>query len=240
VSIDWTTAASLGTAAGTLVLAIATFASVRSANRATRIAQRQFEIGLRPILAPSRLEDLPQKVMFRDRHWVKLEGGRAVVEEVDGVVYLAMLVRNVGNGMAIIESWEPSAGLKLSDDPWGSPDEFRSQTRTLWISPNDVAFWQGALRDQSDAQWRDVSAGVAKGELTVDLFYRDHDGGQRTISRFSLIRREVHSPGEEGGDADGAVDQEPGIGDGSSDSGMNETRDVWWVSLSFHRSLDDE
>ena len=85
------------------MLAVATFSAVRSANRSARIAERSFEIGLRPILAPSRLEDPPQKVMFHDRHWVVLEGGRAVVEVVDGVVYLAMLVRNVGSGMAIID-----------------------------------------------------------------------------------------------------------------------------------------
>jgi hypothetical protein len=60
------------------VLAVATFSSVRSANRAARIAERAFEIGLRPIMAPSRLEDPTQEVMFRDRHWVTLEGGRAV------------------------------------------------------------------------------------------------------------------------------------------------------------------
>ena len=111
---NWTTISSLATAGGTLVLAVATFSAVRSANRSARIAERSFEIGLRPILAPSRLEDPPQKVMFRDRHWVVLEGGRAVVEVLDGVVYLAMLVRNVGSGMAIIESWEPFPGQRSS------------------------------------------------------------------------------------------------------------------------------
>jgi hypothetical protein len=236
VTTDWTTVSSLATAGGTLVLALATFASVRSANRATRIAQRSFEIGLRPILAPSRLEDLPQKVMFMDRHWVKLEGGRAVVEEVDGVVYLAMLIRNVGNGMAIIEAWQPSAGLKLSDDPWGSPEEFRPQTRSLWISPSDVAFWQGALRDESDALQRSISAGVSEGELTVDLFYRDHNGGQPTISRFSLIRRDL-PPTPEAGAAGGAADGADGNGDSDAVAAA-EPRQNWWVSLSLHHNLD--
>jgi len=41
--VDWTTVASLGTAAGPLVLAAATFASVRSANRAARAAQRSLD-----------------------------------------------------------------------------------------------------------------------------------------------------------------------------------------------------
>ena len=121
MNVDWTTVSSLATAGGTLVLAVATFAAVRSANRSARISQRSFEIGLRPILAPSRLEDPPQKVMFADRHWVKLEGGRAVVEAVDGVVYLAMLIRNVGTGMAIIEGWQPFAGQFCSHAPTVGP-----------------------------------------------------------------------------------------------------------------------
>jgi len=221
---DATSISSLATAGGTLVLGIATFAAVRSANRAARIAERSFQIGLRPILAPSRLEDPPQKVMFRDRHWVKLEGGRAAVEVVDGIVYLAMLVRNVGNGMAIIEAWEPFPGQKAVNDPWGSASDFRQQTRALWIAPNDVAFWQGALRDADQLQ-QSVAAGVADGAITVDLLYLDHEGGQRTVSRFSLIRRESHPP--ESGEND-----TPGSEDGSGDQ--------WWVSLSMHHTLDHD
>ena len=218
---NWTTVSSLATAGGTLVLAVATFSAVRSANRSARIAERSFEIGLRPILAPSRLEDPPQKVMFRDRHWVVLQGGRAVVEVADGVVYLAMLVRNVGSGMAIIESWQPFPGQRTSSDPWGEIEDFRPQTRALWIAPGDVAFWQGALRDQTDPLQGAVASAVADGALTIDLLYLDHEGGQRTASRFSLIRREDHQPGEE---TDGAEE-------------ANRSRSEWWVSLAWHRDF---
>ena len=231
--IDWTVVSSLATAGGTLVLAVATFSAVRSANRSARIAERSFEIGLRPILAPSRLEDPPQKVMFRDRHWVVLQGGRAVVEVLDGVVYLAMLVRNVGNGMAIIQAWEPFPGQRTSSDEWGSIDDFRPQTRALWIAPGDVAFWQGALRDEDDSLQKAVSSAVAHdGALTVDLLYFDHEGGQRTVSRFSLVRREGgRSEGGEGGEASS---------DWSGASGATEAAgNQWWVSLSWHRTLGD-
>jgi hypothetical protein len=74
LAANWTTISSLATAGGTLVLGIATFAAVRSANRAARIAERSFQIGLRPVLAPSRLEDAPQKVMFVDHHWMTRRG----------------------------------------------------------------------------------------------------------------------------------------------------------------------
>jgi hypothetical protein len=61
---DWTTVSSLATGVGTLVLAVATFASVRSANRAARAAERSLLAGLRPLLVPSRLQDADQKVFF--------------------------------------------------------------------------------------------------------------------------------------------------------------------------------
>ncbi len=50
--IDWVTVSALATAGGTLVLAVATFGSVRSANRAARAAGRSLLAGLRPLLMP--------------------------------------------------------------------------------------------------------------------------------------------------------------------------------------------
>jgi len=139
-----------------------------------------------------------------------------------------MLVRNVGNGMAIIQAWEPFPGQRTSSDEWGSIDEFRPQTRALWIAPGDVAFWQGALRDEGDSLQRAVSSAVAHdGALTVDLLYFDHEGGQRTVSRFSIVRRE----GGEGGQAS----SEGGGASGGGQASGNQ----WWVSLSWHRTLGD-
>ncbi|MGZ4592973.1 MAG: hypothetical protein ACXV3C_03850 [Actinomycetes bacterium] len=73
--VDWATVSSLATAAGTLVLAAATFASVRSANRAARAAERSLLAGLRPVLLPSRLQDAPEKIHFVDGHWVVAADG---------------------------------------------------------------------------------------------------------------------------------------------------------------------
>ena len=209
---DWATIASFATAGGTLVLAAATFSAVRSSNKSARIAERSFQIGLRPVLAPSRLEDAPQKVMFVDRHWVTLEGGQAVVEEVDDVIYLAMLVRNVGRGMAVIESWLPYASQVSSADERVAPDDFRPQTRALWVPPGDVAFWQGALREPTESIFEPMRRAVASGAVSIDLLYRDHEGGQRTVSHFSMVRR----GGEPGG-----------------------PEATWWSSLGNHRSLDE-
>lgn len=72
---DWATIASLATAGGTLVLAVSTFASVRSANRAARAAEQSLLVGLRPLLVPSRLQDAEQKILFVDRKLLVAPGG---------------------------------------------------------------------------------------------------------------------------------------------------------------------
>src|SRR5437588_1548525 len=97
----WSDAPNLATGVGTLVLAVATFASVRSANRSARVAEQALQEQRRPILAPSRLEDPLQKIMFVDNHWVRAEGSRGVAEFIDGSVYLALSLRNVGAGIGV-------------------------------------------------------------------------------------------------------------------------------------------
>src|SRR5258708_9903502 len=49
----WVTLADVGTAVGTLVLAGATFISVRASAHSTRIAERALLAGQRPLLAPA-------------------------------------------------------------------------------------------------------------------------------------------------------------------------------------------
>ena len=105
LTIDWTTVATFATALGTLVLAVATFAAVRSANRAARIAEAAFQVNLRPVLVTSRLEDPVQKIRWVDDHWAQLEGSQASVELVDGSIYLAISLRNVGSGLAVTFGW---------------------------------------------------------------------------------------------------------------------------------------
>ena len=147
---DWVTISSLATAGGTLVLAAATFASVRSANRAARTAERALQVGLRPLLLPSRLEDPLIKVMWVDGHHSRLEGGRATIEVVDGVIYLAMSLRNVGSGMAVLHGWHPAARGLQADEPHAKPERFRAQARDLYVPPGDVGFWQAAFRDAAE------------------------------------------------------------------------------------------
>jgi hypothetical protein len=190
VAADWVTISSLATGAGTLVLAVATFASVRSANRAARVAEDSLLASVRPLLLPSRQGDEPLKVGFADNHWVRVAGGAGTVEVTDDAVYLAMSLRNAGNGIAVLDGWriERAAGFGLAERP--ELTDFRHLTRDLYIASGDVYFWQGAIRDRQDPARQVIADRLAAGDrIVIDLLYSDQHGGQRVISRFSLLPR---------------------------------------------------
>ncbi|HEY6624466.1 MAG TPA: hypothetical protein VIX85_11570 [Acidimicrobiales bacterium] len=191
MATDWSTIASLGTAVGTLFLGVATFSSVRSANRTAKIAEESLQVGLRPLLVATRPDDRPERVMFMDDRFVTVDGGRAAVEWDGDVVYFVMPIRNVGNGVALLHGWEviPERLLGVQDRP--DPDSFRRQTRDLYIPNGDQGFWQGAMRDSAD-EMRPAVLEAAKNRtaMTIDLLYGDYEGGQRTISRFGLVPKE--------------------------------------------------
>ncbi len=190
---EWATIASLATALGTLVLAIATFGSIRSANRAARIAEQALRVNQRPLLMPSRLTDPPQKLFFRDRY-VMLEGGRGAAEVENGIVYLGISLRGVGDGLAVLHGWRFMAGREeVPERP--SLAEFRPQGLDIMIAPGDIGFWEGAFRDSDDPQYDEAVTAVKDGEiLTIDLLYGDNDGGQRVISRVTLRRSGLDRP----------------------------------------------
>lgn len=188
-STDWSTISSLATGAGTLVLAVATFASVRSANRSARVAEVALQEQRRPVLAPSRIEDPLQKIMFFEEHWVRAAGSRGVAEHIDGNVYLAISLRNVGAGIGVCQAWTASAGQKSSrtSPHHVAEDQFRSQSRDLYIPGGDIGMWQGAIRDHHDPVYADLVAAIeARAPITIELLYTDQVGDQRTISRFGL------------------------------------------------------
>lgn len=184
---DWVTISSLGTAGGTLVLAVATFASVRSANRSARIAETSLLEQRRPILVHSRLDDPLQKIMFGDGRWVSAEGSRAVVEHENGNVYLAISLRNVGQGVGVLRGWDVWPETQGGRSDHRDPGEFRQTIRDLFIPPGDIGLWQGALRDDSE----EIHGALLRNHGTrrsfaVDLLYSDHAGEQRAISRFTI------------------------------------------------------
>lgn len=192
---DWGTVASLATALGTLVLAIATFAAIRSANTSARTAERALLAGLRPVLAPSRREDPELKVNYGDRKWVKIPpaGGVAELGGGDGSmgsadpVYLAANLRNVGTGMAVLHGWVFYPQWHRSNDHMPLED-FRRLNRDLYVPPGDIGFWQAAFRDDTDPQYEHARAVVETHDAwTVELLYGDTEGGQRAIVRITMF-----------------------------------------------------
>jgi hypothetical protein len=202
---DWVVISSLATAGGTLALAGATYASVRSSNRSARLAELALQEQRRPVLVHSNDDDRTQAVSFGGGHQMSLGGGAAAVEVEADSVYLAASLRNVGEGIAVLQGWRSDGAATAEADPRGrwresmvkgkppAPEEFRPLMRDQYIPSGDLGFWQAALRDPADPIFALIAAAVDEERpLSLDLLYTDQVGGQRTISRFGLV------PGEDG------------------------------------------
>ena len=190
IATDWVAVSSIVTAFATLVLAFATFAAVRSANRSARISERSLLAGLRPLLAPSRLDDPPQKVGFQDDKWFQIPGGGAIADVTDEAIYLAIAVRNVGSGIAVLHGWYFRSNTEIGRFDHLPVEEFYPLTRDLYIAPGEAGFWQGTFRDPSDPVFAEARSAIEEPRrVTVDILYGDHELGQRSITRFSLSPR---------------------------------------------------
>jgi hypothetical protein len=187
VATDWVTISALATAGGTLALAAATYAAVRSANRAARVAERTLLAGLRPLLVTSRLEDAMQKVSFADERYLRVEGGRAAIEVHDDAILMAISIRNAGAGAALLHGWRFYAERNLGGDR-PELDSFTRLTRDIYVPARDLGCWQGTFRDPTGPEYSEAREAIEAGHpLTVDVLYGDHEGGQRTITRFGLL-----------------------------------------------------
>jgi hypothetical protein len=186
---DWVTISSLATAGGTLALALTTYASVRSANRAARVAELSLRAGLLPLLVESGDSDETLRVNFYDVHGIAVPGGRAAVEIIDENVYLVLSLRNVGNGIAVVHGGRVY-GDRMGADTEAPPlDSFYLLSRDIYVPAGAVGFWQIAFRTDSD-QKQATLGGIERGALMVDVLYGDFEGGQRTVSRYLLARED--------------------------------------------------
>jgi hypothetical protein len=186
---DWVAISGLATAGGTLALAATTYASVRSANRAARVAEISLLAGLRPLLVSSGESDELLRVNFGDLNGIAVAGGRAAVEIVDENVYLVASLRNVGSGIAVLHGGHVYPERRPPSADHAPLDEFRLLSRDIYIPPGSVGFWQIAFRD-ADEQRDRVVAAVEAGFLAFDVLYGDYEGGQRVISRFGAQREQ--------------------------------------------------
>jgi hypothetical protein len=184
---DWVAISSLATAGGTLALAATTYASVRSANRAARVAEISLMAALRPLLVESSESDPLQHVGFREVTSLPVPGGGAFVGEVGGTLYVVLSLKNVGPGIAVLHG-----GLVHPDNLPSRPDHapvesMRMLQRDLYISPGQVGYWQIAYRD-NDEYRRQLLETMRNGQLSAEVLYGDYEGGQRVITRFGVRR----------------------------------------------------
>lgn len=196
--MDWGTAANLATAGGTALLAVATFSSTRSANAAARSSERAVLDGLRPIVVPSHWEDPIQKVRFADGQWMKVRGGRAVLEVSDEAAYLVLSLRNVGRGLGVLHGWDLRFDVTVgSTVDHRAPEQFHRLTRDIYLAPGDEGFCQVAVRDPGSEQFSALAERTKDGQpFVVDVLYGDVEGGQRVITRLGLSRSPAHDSEE--------------------------------------------
>ena len=147
---DWSTIASLATAGGTLVLAIATFSSIRSSNRSARVAERALLVGQRPVLIPSRDDDPDELIGFGDGVILRVPGHGGTLEVHDERIYIAIGLRNGGSGLAVIHGWQAQVLSLTAGAVAPDVSGFRRQQRDLYIPAGYSGFWQGAIRDPED------------------------------------------------------------------------------------------
>jgi hypothetical protein len=192
---DWVTISALASAGGTLVLAGVTVASVRSANRAARVAEKSLMAGQRPLLVPSRAEDPAVRAGFQDGVWFNVPGGQGAAKVTDEADYFVISVRNVGSGIAVLHGWHFIPEIVFERGAHATPpplEDFTTLTRDLYVAPGDVGFWQGSFRDPHSDGYREARAAVeARQGIGVDILYGDFEGGQRVISRFMLTAKEI-------------------------------------------------
>ncbi|HEV3360805.1 MAG TPA: hypothetical protein VG247_28650 [Pseudonocardiaceae bacterium] len=194
---DLATLSNLATALGTLVLAVATFASIRMSNRSARLAERALLQNLKPVLATSRQGDPVEKLSWLDRHWARLEGGRAIAKIEEDNIYLAISLRNVGSGIGVLQGWYITVPYSTSPPEHRAPEEFRPQGRDLYIASGDTGFWQAALRDKEDEFYQPLRDTIeAREPFAVELLYSDHEGGQLAITWIGV--RPLMKEGEDG------------------------------------------
>jgi hypothetical protein len=184
---DWATISSLATGVGTLILALATFSSVRAANRSAAVGERALLGANRPLLVPSHIYDPEEDVRFADDRWVKIKGGHAYAAASDEAIYFVISLRNAGPGMAVLDRWRFSNEDVAHDDGPGDTSKYRRLTRDLYVAAGEAGFWQGAIRDKADPQFNEAVAAIsAKKAIHIDIQYADQEGGQRTVSHFAL------------------------------------------------------
>lgn len=134
----------------------------------------------------SRLQDPRQKIQYPEGMTLEVNGGSAAIEVTDDVVYLAVSVRNVGSGVAVLHGWDVQVGLttERSHPPL---EDFTTQNLDIYVAPGDNGLWLSALRDPAADIFTAVTDAFKAGDpLVINLLYGDFEGGQRVITQITV------------------------------------------------------
>jgi hypothetical protein len=94
----------------------------------------------------------------------------------------------VGNGLATLDRWTVFPRVDLGMVDHEDIDAYRRLSRDLYVPAGDHGFWQGALRDPADPLFSAIRSAVTEARsISLELLYGDHEGGQRTVTRFAFI-----------------------------------------------------
>jgi hypothetical protein len=132
-----------------------------------------------------------ETVDFADGHRFNLPGGGAAVEATRNAVYLALSLRNVGAGIAVLQAWQVTEGIpspgQVRESMPPPVEDFLPLARDQYIPAGDIGIWQGALRDSADPRHAMLTAAATEPRsFMLELLYTDQVGGQRTVSLFAV------------------------------------------------------
>jgi hypothetical protein len=185
LAVDWVTVSKLAAAAATVGLALATFASVRSANRAARVVERSLRVGPPAVVLPTRPDDPQQTIAFADGRRLTVPGGGAVIELTDDAIQIAMAIRNVGGGLAILRGWflQP----KRAQDEHTEVEEFNRLACDVYLSGSETVVWQSRVKASASPAFARVrQALLARTPLSLEILHSNQHEDRWTITRFDL------------------------------------------------------
>ena len=178
------------------MLAVATFCSVRSANRSARVAELSLLAGSAAGADPLAGGRPARAGAFRRRQTLDVPGHGGGGRGRRRRVYLAIALRNGGSGLAVIHGWQAAAAASrprsasTADRASASLEEFPPPAaRSVHPRRRHRLLAGGAARSaRSRVRPRCATRSRGGERVRIDLLYGDHEGGQRTIVR-SVRRR---------------------------------------------------
>src|SRR5262249_61058216 len=104
------------------------------------------------------------------------------------VIYLAIGLRNVGSGMALLHAWYVIPDRVVTYEDHADPELFRRLSIDLFVPAGGAGYWESAVREvEGELRSPLLDVVAERRPFTVEILYGDQHGGQRMISRFVVL-----------------------------------------------------